>query len=238
MQDLRGSPGRAAVHPLTPARAALLTAVVGALAGCGAVKVAPEAKLPKALIQPMAARVGLILDEELRHYRHEESRASSDWDVDLGTGHERMLQSVFATSFKDVAVFRNRDEARAAGSLQGLFEPRIEQYSFATARETGGIYWAVTIRYRIAVFTPEGEPADSLSLTGYGSAAGEGRSAPSLVAATQAAMRDAAAKLLVQLPRQPVAVKLVAGESLRAGETSVVADAIETVPIEPAPPAS
>ena len=51
-----------------------------------------------------------------------------------------------------------------------MFAPHIEQYSFATARETSGAYWAVTIRYRIGVLSPQGEPVDTLTLTGYGSA--------------------------------------------------------------------
>jgi hypothetical protein len=203
------------------------------LAACGAVKVAPEGQLPKALVQPMNARVGLVLDDELRNYTHEETRASANWSVNLGTGHEQMLKAVFGASFTSLGVYRNLDEARAASGLQGLFQPHIEQFSFATARETGGAYWAVTIRYRIAVLTPQGEPADTLTLTGYGSAGGAGRAGPSLVSATRAAMRDAAAKLLVQMPRQPAAAKLVAGEVLRAGENTAVVDAIETVPIEP-----
>jgi hypothetical protein len=38
------------------------------------------------------------------------------------------------------------------------------------------------------------------------------------------------------MPRQPVAVKLVAGEILQAGEaTALVADPIDLVPIEPLP---
>jgi hypothetical protein len=215
----------------------LCTLVLFALTACGAIKVAPEEQLPRALVKPLDARVGLVLDEELRHFKHEETRASSNWQVELGHGHEQWLKSVFESSFTSVAVFRTLDEARAAAGLQALFQPQIEQYSFATARETSGSYWAVTIRYRIAVFTPQGEPADSMTLTGYGSAPGTGRAGSSLIAATQAAMRDAAAKILVQMPRQPVASKLAAGEVLRAGEGNAVVDPIETVPIEPAPAA-
>jgi hypothetical protein len=208
------------------------------LTACGGVRVAPEGQLPKALVQPIQARVGLLLDDELRLFKHEETRSSTDWTVELGPGHEQMLKAVFSATFRDVEVFRNADEARAATGLQGLFAPHIEQYSFATARETGGSYWAVTIRYRIAVSTAQGEVVDSITLTGYGSAGDTGRSAPSLDSATRAAMRDAAAKLLVQMPRQPVAEKLIAGETLRAGEASVVTDPIVTVPIENTGPAS
>lgn len=204
------------------------------LAACGSVRVAPSGVLPKALVEPIKARVGLVLDEELRHFKHEETRSSADWSVDLGPGHEQLLKAVFGASFSSVDVFGNLDEARAASGLLGIFSPHIEQYSFASARETGGTYWAVTIRYRIGVFTPQGEPADALSLTGYGSAGDSGRAAPSLINATRAAMRDAAAKLLVQMPHQPVAQKLIAGETLRAGESILVADPIETVPVEPA----
>ena len=218
-------------------RPAVAMAALLVLVGCGAIKVAPEARLPRALVQPLNAHVGLVLDEELRHFRHEETRASSSWQVELGPGHEQWLKSVFSAAFSNVSVFRNLDEARAASGLQGLFRPQIEQFSFATARETSGSYWAVTIRYRISVYTPQGEPADSLSLTGYGSAPGTGRAGPSLAVAAQAAMRDAAAKILVQMPRQPVAAKLAAGEMLRAGEGIAVVDPIETVPIEPAPAA-
>jgi hypothetical protein len=223
------------MHPLTSRLRKLVPLALLLLVGCGGVRVAPEGGLPRALVQPLQARVGLVLDDELRGFKHEETRSSADWAVDLGPGHEQLLKAVFGASFSSVEVFRNFDEARAASGLQGLFSPHIEQYSFATARETGGVYWAVTIRYRIGVFTPQGEPADSMTLTGYGSAGDTGRAAPSLINATRAAMRDAAAKLLVQMPRQPVAAKLVAGEILQAGQsTALVADPIDTVPIEPA----
>jgi hypothetical protein len=224
------------MHPLR-SPLSLLPALAVLLAACGGVRVTPDGGLPKALVQPMQARIGLVLDDELRNFKHEETRASANWAVDLGPGHQQMLKAVFAASFSNVEVFRNFDEARAASGLQGLFAPHIEQYSFASARETGGTYWAVTLRYRIGVFTPQGESTDSLTLTGYGSAGDTGRAGPSLVNATRAAMRDAAAKLLVQMPRQPVSEKLIAGETLRAGESTVTKDPIETVPIEPEVPA-
>jgi uncharacterized membrane protein len=48
-------------------------------------------------------------------------------------------------------------------------------------------------------------------------------------------MRDAAAKLLVQLPRQAQTKKLVAGQSLSSADASSSAvDVIELVPILPA----
>lgn len=212
----------------------LLSLLVVALAGCGGVKVRPEQKLPKVLMQPMNVHAGLVLDAELRGYKHEETRAGSGWEVNLGPGHEELMKQIFGASFGDLQVFTNLDAARAATGLQVLFQPEIEQFSFATARETSASYWAVTIRYRFNVLSPQGEAVDTMTLTGYGSALGAGSSGKSLVVATQVAMRDAAAKFLVQMPRQSLARKLIAGQSISVADVSQGAvDLIEAVPIDP-----
>jgi hypothetical protein len=205
------------------------------LAACGGITVRPDSALPRPLLQPLPAHAGLVLDEELRRYKHEETRSSADWAVELGGAHEKFMRYLFEASFSDVQAFNSIEAARAASGVQALFQPRIEQYSFATANETSGAYWAVTIRYRIAVLTPQGEPVDSLTLTGYGSARDQGRASQALTAATRAAMRDAAAKFLVQAPRQAVVAKLEGGQVLSAADSTALAvDVVEAVPIEPA----
>jgi hypothetical protein len=210
----------------------LAAALACLLAGCTSVKVSPDAKLPRAVMQSMNVHAGLVLEQELRTYVHEESRGGGQYAVDLGPGHERMFKDVLGASIADLQVFNNVEAARAATGMQALFVPHIEQFSFATATETSGAYWAATIVYRISVLSPQGELVDTLTLTGYGSALGSGRSTLSLTAATQAAMRDAAAKFLVQLPRQALTRKLLAGQSLSAADASSAAiDAIELVPI-------
>ena len=142
----------------------VVVALAVVLASCGSVKVRPEQQLPRALLQPLDVHVALVLDEELRSYHHEETRGGGDWSVELGPGHEQMFRSVFGASFADLQIYSNLAAARAATGMQALFQPHIEQFSFATARETSGSYWAVTIRYRIGVLSPQGEPVDSLTL--------------------------------------------------------------------------
>ena len=238
MSRIHGSPRRSSLHgPLARRlRAACLVAVATALAACGAVKVRPEQQLPRALLQPMDVHVALVLDQELRNFHHEETRGGGDWTVELGPGHEQMFRSVFGASFADLQIYSNLDAARAATGMQAVFQPHIEQFSFATARETSGSYWAVTIRYRIGVLSPQGEPVDSLTLTGYGSAMGARNAGTSLTAATRVAMRDAASKFLVQMPRHSLAKKLLAGQNLSAADANRVVDVVEAVPIEAATP--
>jgi hypothetical protein len=186
-------------------------------------------------LQPMNARVGLLLDETLRKYVHEETRAGGNWKIELGPGQADLFRSMFAASFSSVQVFEDMDSARAANSLQVIFQPGIEEFSFISSKETEG-HWAVTIRYRIGVLDPAGTPVDSFTLTGYGSSIGEHGSEASLSAATGSAMRDAAAKFLVQMPRQALAQKLATGQPVSIADKAVVTvDVVEMVPIDPAP---
>jgi hypothetical protein len=137
-----------------------------------------------------------------------------------------------------VAEFKDLESAKAAKDLQALFETRVDQYSFVTSRETGGRYYAVTIKYRINLYTPQGEKVDSFTLTGYGNSLAMGMSGGKpLTQATVAAMRDAAAKFLVQFPDQPPGQQLARNETVVADKPSVSAEAalIEAVPIDEVP---
>jgi hypothetical protein len=209
-----------------------------ALAGCGGVRIKPQPVIPTALLEPLAAEVGLIIPGDMRNYKHSETRWGSDWEVDLGAGHTRLVQDMFKAAFTSVREFPDLESAKAASGLKALFEPRIEQYSFATARETGGRYYAVTVRYRINMYTSAGELADSYTLTGYGNALAKGMSSGKpLTQASVGALRDAAAKFLVQFPEQPAGQRLAKNEAVIVEEKTETAAAedpasIEAVPIE------
>ena len=100
---------------------------------------------------------------------HKESRASVDYEAQLGPSHKHMVEEIFKAEFSEAKMFDSVDAARLEPGLLAIFEPRIEQFSFANAKETGGVYCAVTIRYQISIYAPNGELVDTLTLTGYGS---------------------------------------------------------------------
>jgi hypothetical protein len=147
-------------------------------------------------------------------------------------------------------MFDSVDAARLDTSLMAIFEPRIEQFSFAMAKETGGVYCAVSIRYQIHIYAPNGAIVDTLSLTGYGSGPAPkiGNGQEELQIAGYAAMRDAAAKFLTQFPALDVAKPLLASQPLSPKATpapgsaeavAAAADiAIEAVPINDVPVAA
>lgn len=204
------------------------------LAGCGGVVITPDPVLPRALIEPIPAKIGLLLTAEQKSFVHTETRNGVTWEVALGNGQQRLARTMFSSIFGEVQEFADLDSARTTSGLQAIFEPKIEQYSFATAQETGGEYVAVSIRYRIDVRTANGERYDSLTLTGYGTAmAGGFGSSESIEAATLAAKRDAAAKFLTQAGALPLVKELSAGRNLQAvpEAAAVAAVSIEALPI-------
>jgi hypothetical protein len=220
--------------------AALIALASAALAACGTVHIKPEASLPKPLIVPIDADVGLIIPKDARQYLDRETRFGVDWKVDLGPGEVRLMRDVFKDLFSGVHELKDLEAARDVPSLAAVFETRVEQYSFVTARENAGRYYAATIRYRINLYTAQGEKVDSYTLTGYGNSAPGGMSggAP-LARATRGAMRDAAAKFLVQFPEQPVGQQLARHQAIVSQKPVVNTDAsqIEAVPIDdPATP--
>ena len=87
--------------------------------------------------------------------------------------------------------------------MRAILEPSIEEYAFVTPRDAGSPFFAVSIKYRVNIYLPDGKLADSWGFTGYGTAPAQGlSSAPPLQTATALAMRDAGAKLAVEFREQ------------------------------------
>lgn len=195
-------------------RTAVLLSLAG-LASCGGVNIATESSVPTPLVEPLPITVGVYYSEQFSKYAHNEERWGVDWKADLGPYHVRMANQLFTATFREIIPVTDMNALPANPPYQAIIEPRIEQYSFITPRDTGAKYFAVTIRYRLNVFAPNGVLADTLTFTGYGSDPSGGiTSTTPMVLATKAAMRDAAAKFLVQFPEQDVTKRLVAGQPL------------------------
>lgn len=216
---------------------AVVLVTILSLAGCGGAKISPMPVLPRALVDKVPVHVGVVITAEQRNYVHSETRSGATWTVALGEGQRKLALDVLRATFNEVSEFANVDSARNASGVQALFEPITEQYSFATAQETGGGYVAVTIRYRINVLAPNGERYDSLTLTGYGTAMAEGLSSSEPInVATQVAMRDAAARFLTQFPATQVATELAGGKRLEiSAEDALRRLAAEGLKIEALP---
>lgn len=206
-----------------PVRSVFILALAGlGLAACGAIQVKPALSIPHALIKPMPMEVGVFYSPEYRKFEHRETRWGSDWEIALGEEHMRMTDNLFAQAFTKTTLLAKFPSEGESAPVTAIIEPRIEQFSFITPRDTGGEFYAVTIKYRLNLDTPTGAPIDSFQFTGYGTAVSSGMSATKpMMAATITAMRDAAAKFLVQFPEQAAVKRMASGQTVLAAETGL-----------------
>lgn len=177
-----------------------------ALAGCGPVKLVANTNIPTPLVVKIPIAVALFVPKEFSTYVHNEERWSTDWHVELGKaqtdGITRLMNAMFERVIPVDSVGAGQN---AEGGVRAILEPSVEEFAFVTPRDAGSPFFAVSIKYRVNVYLPNGKLADSWGFTGYGTAPAEGlSSAPPLQTATALAMRDAGAKLAVEFREQAI----------------------------------
>jgi hypothetical protein len=187
-----------------PFRAALAVACLLPLAACTATKLETKAQLPPPLIEQLPVRVGIHYSQEFREYRHRETRGQIDYEVNLGPAHVTNLDWLLKAMFRELVPVD--DPARAAEirpPVAFVLEPKFEEYSFLTPKDVAGEAFIVTIRYLLTLYDGAGARVDSFTFTGYGrEKARTLASKEPLAIATQRAMRDAGAKVAVELTDQ------------------------------------
>lgn len=191
---------------LLTAAAGGLSAALVMLAGCGPVKLVASTNIPPPLVVKIPIGVALFLPPEFSGYVHQEERWSTDWHVDLGKAQTEGLTRLFNAMFERVVTVDSVNAGtQVPGGVAAILEPSIEEYAFVTPRDAGSPFYAVSIKYRVNVYLPDGKLADSWGFTGYGTSPSQGLSSQTpLSTATALAMRDAGAKLAVEFREQAV----------------------------------
>lgn len=183
-----------------------LSAAMVLLAGCGPVKLVASTNIPPPLVVKIPIGVALFVPTEFSTYVHKEERWSTKWHVELGKaqadGITRLMNAMFE---RVVPVDSVNAGTQVPGGVAAILEPSIEEYAFVTPRDAGSPFYAVSIKYRVNVYLPDGKLADSWGFTGYGTSPSQGLSSEApLSTATALAMRDAGAKLAVEFREQAV----------------------------------
>jgi hypothetical protein len=192
---------------IRPAVAALCLVL---LSGCTATRLTTEAQLPPPLIDRLPARVGVYYSKEFREYVHRETRGTIEYEINLGPAHVTNLDWLLKAMFSEVVPVEDPTKvADLRPPLVLVLEPKFEEYSFLTPKDVAGEAFIVTIRYLLTLYDGGGGRVDSFTFTGYGrEKAHTLASKEPLQVATQRAMRDAGAKVAVELTDQE-AVRLL-----------------------------
>lgn len=174
------------------------------LSACTATKLTTQAQLPPPLIEKQPVRIGVHYSQEFREFVHRETRSEIDYEVTLGPAHVTNLDWLLNAMFQEVVPVEDPTRVMTMQPRLALvLEPKFEEYSFLTPKDVAGDAFIVTIRYLLTLYDGDGGRVDSFTYTGYGrEAARTLASKEPLAIATQRAMRDAGAKVAVELVDQ------------------------------------
>jgi hypothetical protein len=209
--------------------AMLFIALSTVLAGCGPVTLVATARIPQPLVMKIPVAVALFMPPEFVQYVHKEERWGTDWNIEIGKAQADAMSQLLNAMFANVIAVDSLNAGSALGSgVAAILEPSVEEYAFVTPRDAGSPFFAVSIKYRVNVYSPDGKLADSWGFTGYGTSPAGGLSnTEPLQNATALAMRDAGAKLAVEFRDQAIVRGLL--------PESETADAPATQPSSEAP---
>lgn len=187
----------------------LLWLIIGAsyvaLAGCGPVKLVANTNIPAPLVVKIPVGVALFIPMDFSQYMHKEERWGTDWHIALGTAQTDGMTRLMSAMFERVVPVDSVNAGVQTPDIRAILEPSVEEYAFVTPRDAGSPFFAVSIKYRVNVYLPDGKLADSWGFTGYGTSPARGLSSSApLATATALAMRDAGAKLAVEFREQAI----------------------------------
>ena len=205
----------------TPLLITLLIALLS-VGGCkGGASVTVDVRVPRPLVEPINATMGVYFDEALRNYVHEEELADhGNYRIDIGASQAPVFAQVFDAMFKTVVPMDKataEDESNptvtfatvteSAADVDGVLAPNIDEVQFAIPAQTGGEFYEVWIRYRMRLYDTNGAVLAEWPLIGYGKANQRNygtidQKESGLNAATIWALRDAAALLSFQFRDQ------------------------------------
>jgi hypothetical protein len=212
------------------------------LAGCGPVRLVATTNIPPPLVVKLPVSVALFVPKEFSGYAHDEERSGTDWHVELGRAQTDGLTRLLNAMFEHVVMVDSLNSGSSAGSdIRAILEPSVEEYAFVTPRDAGSPFYAVSIKYRMNVYTPDGRLADSWGFTGYGTAPSQGMSSNEpLTRATALALRDAGAKLAVEFRDQAIVRGLLPDAAVDAAGGAQATPGVSSPPSTetPAAPAS
>ena len=186
-----------------------LIALLGFLASCST-SVQVEGEVPKLLI-PAIDRSVLFVKPPSLDYTHDETLPRGGaWSIALGPMNDAFFRELLDSMFVSVAQTRVETDGLIGAGEQLLFpdvdgQVRIDlvEYGFLTPQISGLNFFSASTKFRIELGSADGQTLGVWQVVGYGKAeAGTFQAADAVNSATVLAIRDAGARIAIELPGQ------------------------------------
>jgi hypothetical protein len=178
------------------------------LAGCAATEFEAQPNIPAPLVTKIPLVVGLYMDAAFRDKVYQEKRDGGDYSIAIGKAQADGFARLMGAMFDRVVPVDAVDAGgRTDPQIRAVLQPVLEDFAFVTPVDSGSDVYAVSLKYRVNGYRPDGQLIDSWTFTGYGAARNDSMlsgGSDTLKAAVQLAMRDAAARLATEFRDQAV----------------------------------
>lgn len=162
--------------------------------------------VPTPVVRSLPLAVGIYMDQEFRSFSHREERgAREEWVIGSGSLNEEMFTSLFDSMFaRTVEVDAPPDAGGAGNDLDAVLQIKVTEFGFLTPRETGQRFFAVSFKYQLLIWEPDGRLIADWPVVGYGKSPWSAfKDETGLRNATAIAIRDGAAAVALGFERVP-----------------------------------
>lgn len=180
--------------------------------------------IPTPVVDSLPISVGVYMDDEFRDFTHAEDRhLGEEWVISSGELNAEMFTNLFDTMFeRTVTIETPPDRGVARSDLDALVQVKVTEYGFLTPRETGQRFFAVSFKYRILMWEPDGTLIANWQVVGYGKSAWTAfKDEAGLRDATATAIRDGAAAVALGFEKVPAIADWLAARGLGEGAGNV-----------------
>lgn len=178
--------------------------IIMLLAGCGSsMNLEVTTEVPTATTTSSSIKTYLTLSSDFSQYVfREDSEARQNWEISLGESQTNLFKQVFASVFSDITF---ADEAPNDHAYSLVFQPRLVDMQLATPLETGFSFYEAWLNYAVILTRYPEASSHEIQITAYGknNTARFQRLHQGLHQAIEKALRDAGAKLTLELVKMP-----------------------------------
>lgn len=170
------------------------------------VQVAGE--VPTLLVPALARQVTYVEPIDMVSYVHDEKLPrGGDWSIAIGQMNQAFFRQLMSSMFESVTRLAASDESSQDGPIavdsDGMIRIDLVEYGFLTPELSGLNFYSASAKYRIELADASNQSLGVWQVVGYGKAeAGAFQAGEAVNTATVMAIRDAGARIALELPEQ------------------------------------
>jgi hypothetical protein len=182
-------------------KTALLLIALASMAACSSTAhVTVQRQFPAVVFEPREISASLVFDQEFQSYV---AHPNENTSIDIGSSQVDLLSKAFRGLFNQVEVVNTRETVGEGTEL--VIIPSVREVQLSTPSDSYLNVYEVWIKYNLDIETADGVPVDSWFMPAYGKTPDSFMLSrtDAIEEATNVALRDAGAKLLLDFFRIP-----------------------------------